>query len=107
MRYILAHDVGTTGDKATLYDAEGTIAGSTFAAYGTAYRHPGWAEQDPRDWWRSLCTSTQSLLQQSGVAARDVACIVFSGQMMGAVPLDRAGQPTRDALIWADQRSVA
>jgi xylulokinase len=107
MRYILAHDVGTTGNKATLYDEEGVLRGSCFAPYGTLYQHQGWAEQNPHDWWRSLCTSTQQLLHESGISPGEVACIVFSGQMMGAVPVDSQGQPTRDALIWADQRSVA
>jgi xylulokinase len=107
MRYILAHDVGTTGNKATLYDEEGALVQSSFAPYGTAYKHQGWAEQNPRDWWRSLCTSTQQLLHESGISNSDVACIVFSGQMMGAVPVDSQGQPTRNALIWADQRSVS
>ena len=107
MRYILAHDVGTTGNKATLYNEEGTLVGSSFAPYGTVYQHQGWAEQNPRDWWRSLCTSTRQLLHEAGIAPADVAAIVFSGQMMGAVPVDVQGQPTRDALIWADQRSVA
>jgi xylulokinase len=64
MRYILAHDVGTTGNKATLYDEEGALVQSSFAPYGTAYKHQGWAEQNPRDWWRSLCTSTRQLLHE-------------------------------------------
>lgn len=107
MRYVLAHDLGTTGNKATLYDEEGRLARSAFAPYATAYPHAGWAEQNPHDWWRALCHSTQRLLRESRVAAGDVACIVFSGQMMGMVPVDKRGRPVRDAIIWADQRSVA
>lgn len=105
MRYILAHDLGTTGDKATLYDEEGTLVRSAFAPYGTSYPHAAWAEQDPRDWWRALCNSTQRLLQEACVPAAEVACVVFSGQMMGMVPVDAMARPVRDALIWADQRS--
>ena len=33
--YVLAHDLGTTGNKATLYDREGCLAGSAFFAYDT------------------------------------------------------------------------
>jgi xylulokinase len=105
--YILAHDLGTTGNKATLYDREGHLAGSAFFAYDTEYAHTRWAEQDPEDWWRAVCGSTQDLLHQTGVGGDDVACIVFSGQMMGCVPLDRHARPLRKAIIWADQRSVA
>ena len=105
--YVLAHDLGTTGNKATLYDREGRLAGSAFFAYDTEYAHTGWAEQDPEDWWQAVCGSTQELLRQTGIQADEVACIVFSGQMMGCVALDERARPLRKAIIWADQRSVA
>lgn len=106
-RYILAHDVGTTGNKATLYDEDGVLVGSVLATYPTTYRHPGWAEQDPRDWWQAFCGSTAQLLQENGVNAGEIACVVFSGQMMGVVAVDARGNALRDALIWADYRSQA
>lgn len=105
--YVLAHDLGTTGNKATLYDKEGKLVGSAFFGYGTEYAHTGWAEQNPNDWWEAVCTSTKQLLSESNVAGDEIACITFSGQMMGCVPLDKAGKPLRSAIIWADQRSVA
>lgn len=105
-RFILAHDLGTTGNKATLYDEEGALLGSAFYGYGTEYAHTGWAEQNPEDWWRAVCTSTQDLLHTSRVQPGEVAAITFSGQMMGAVPLDDHARPLRNAIIWADQRAV-
>lgn len=104
--YIIAHDLGTTGNKATLYDREGRLIGSAFYAYETEYAHTSWAEQDPEDWWRAVCTSTRQLLSETGVHGNEIACITFSGQMMGAVPLDKNARPLRKAIIWADQRSV-
>jgi xylulokinase len=104
--YIVAHDLGTTGNKATLYDREGHLVGSAFYAYQTEHAHTGWAEQDPEDWWWAVCTSTRQLLQETGVRGDDIACITFSGQMMGAVPLDKNARSLRKAIIWADQRSV-
>lgn len=106
MRYILAHDVGTTGNKATLYDAEGRLVRAAFVPYETSFPLAGWAEQDPADWWRSLCLSTRQLLAESGVRGQDVACVCFSGQMMGMVAVDSAAHPLHKAIIWADQRSV-
>ncbi|MYI40767.1 MAG: hypothetical protein F4063_02115 [Chloroflexi bacterium] len=105
--YIIAHDLGTTGNKATLYDREGSLAGAAFHAYATEYAHTGWAEQNPTDWWRAVCHSTRQLLSETRVPASDIACITFSGQMMGAVPLDRQARPLRNAIIWADQRALA
>jgi xylulokinase len=105
-QFILAHDLGTTGNKASLYDAEGKLLGSSLSEYGTVFEHAGWAEQNPEDWWGAVCTSSKQLIQQTGIQKEDIACIVFSGQMMGCVPLDRYAKPLRNALIWADQRSV-
>jgi xylulokinase len=55
--HIIAHDLGTTGNKATLYNPEGQLVGSAFYAYGTQYPHTSWAEQNPEDWWQAVCTS--------------------------------------------------
>jgi xylulokinase len=105
--YVLAHDLGTTGNKATLYDRDGALVSSRFHAYGTRYDQVGWAEQNPHDWWAAVCHSTRALLTSvPGLRADEIACIVFSGQMMGCVPLDRQARPLRNAIIWADQRSV-
>lgn len=107
MRHVLAHDLGTTGNKASLYDAEGRLVGSAFHGYDTHYPHPAWAEQDPGDWWEAVCASSRKLLATTGIAPAEVACVAFSGQMMGCVPLDRHARPLRDAIIWADRRALA
>ena len=104
--YVIAHDLGTTGNKATLYDREGALVGAAFHAYETEYAHTGWAEQNPNDWWEAVCLSTRRLLSETGVRNDDIACITFSGQMMGAVPLDCEARPLRSAIIWADQRAL-
>lgn len=105
-KYILAHDLGTTGNKASLYDSDGQLRSSSFFGYRTEYPQVNWAEQNPYDWWEAVCVSTKSLLAQAKVAPEDVACIVFSGQMMGCLPVDKEGRPLRNSIIWADQRSV-
>ena len=104
--HIIAHDLGTTGNKATLYDREGRLVGAAFDAYATEYAYAGWAEQNPEDWWQAVCQSTRRLLDETGVHKNDIAGIVFSGQMMGAVAVDKAARPLRNAIIWADQRAL-
>jgi xylulokinase len=100
--YILAHDLGTTGNKATLFDAaSGTVVTTAFEAYETAYPRPNWAEHDPADWWRAVRDSTRELLPTSGVAPGDMAIVSFSGMMNGALAVD-ATPPLRPAIIWAD-----
>ena len=106
LRVILAHDLGTTGDKAALYSPEGALVAATTARYGTDYGPGGHVEQDAGDWWQATATATRSLLEQTGVRADEVACVSFSGQMMGALLLDAHGEPVRPAIIWADTRSA-
>jgi len=104
-QYILAHDLGTTGNKATLYDKDGVLHGSAFHGYKTDYAHTGWAEQNPNDWWKAVCTTTHQLLERTGILGNEIACVTFSGQMQGCVALDAAAHSLRPAIIWADQRA--
>jgi xylulokinase len=104
---ILAHDLGTTGNKATLFDASGTALATAFRAYETAYPQPNWAEQNADDWWRAVCESTQELLQAADTAPGNIAAVSFSGMMNGMLPVDAQGTPLRPAIIWADLRATA
>ena len=107
MPFILAHDLGTTGNKANLFDDAGNLMASHLENYSVAYPQANWAEQDPTDWWRAICLSTRALLTDSRISPREIAAVCFSGQMMGIVPIDSTGEPLRPAIIWADQRAVA
>ncbi len=104
-QYLLAHDLGTTGNKATLYSSDGILVSKDFYGYDTFYPKPNWAEQQPHDWWEATCVSTQRLLQKSKVSPDAIAVVSFSGQMMGAVMVDKSGTPLRNCIIWADMRS--
>lgn len=64
----------------------------------------GWAEQDPRDWWRACGVAVRKAL--AGIGKDDtIACVGFSGQMHGAVLLDGNDEVVRPAIIWCDQRT--
>ncbi len=104
MQYLLAHDVGTSGDKATLFTTDGALRASAVEPYPCRYSHGTWAEQDPEDWYAAVCRSTRKLL--ADIDPADVAGVSFSGHMMGAVFLGRGGELLRSAIIWADQRAT-
>ena len=102
-KYIIAHDLGTSGNKATLYDSEGNLVASTVESYplmtnGTA------AEQNADDWWEAVYKTTKALSQK--VDPSLIAAVSFSGQMMGCLCVDKNGKPLRNSLIWADMRST-
>ncbi len=101
--YLIAHDLGTTGNKATLFDTDGNLIKSVTHAYNTHFFNGNWAEQNPEDWWNAVCVTNKQLLD--GVDKTNVAALAFSGQMMGCVVVDKDGNHLRPAIIWADQRS--
>ena len=104
---ILSHDLGTTGDKATLVDRNGAVIAAVTVGYPVVFGGGGLAEQDPAMWWSAVAEATVRLLADSAVAPGDIDVVSFSGQMMGVVPVDGAGEPVRPAIIWADTRSGA
>ncbi len=105
-QYILAHDLGTSGNKASLYRGDGTLAASLTHFYETCYPRPGWVEQNPEDWWRAVCASTGQLLEKTGISPEKIACVSFSAQMMGCLLVDEKGMPLRPMITWADTRAA-
>ncbi len=106
-RYILAHDLGTSGNKATLYDEAGALCSSVLCEYPTYYPHDRFVEQDPLDWWRAVCDSTKGLMEKAGIGPEAILCVCFSAQMMGCLPVDGQGAPLRRMILWADTRAQA
>ncbi len=106
MRYWLGIDIGTGGSRALLVDAGGeVVAGVTALHDDIAMAEPGWAEQDPDNWWDAAVEAIQGVVAKAGASGDDIAGIGFSGQMHGLVLLDESDQVIRPALIWCDQRS--
>lgn len=104
---IIAHDLGTTGNKASLHHPDGRLTDAVTVNYPAHFAAGGIAEQDPEDWWGAVVSATRSLMEKSGATAESISGIVISGQMMGAVLLGADDRPVRPAIIWADTRSSA
>ncbi len=104
---ILSHDLGTTGNKATLVSNDGRMVASVSVAYGADFGSGGRAQQNPHDWFDAMAAATRQLLEKGGIRGTDIDAVSFSGQMMGVVPIDAAGEIVRPAIIWADTRSGA
>ncbi len=101
---ILAHDLGTGGNKASLYDASGHCLASVFVPYDTTYPRPGWHEQRPDAWWHAVVRSTRQVLADADPTS--VRCLGISGHSLGCVPLDARGRLLRDTTpIWSDKRA--
>ncbi|MHA1895931.1 MAG: xylulokinase [Promethearchaeota archaeon] len=103
-KYIIAHDHGTSGNKATLVDLDGNIIDFITVEYPILYPKPGWAEQDPEDWWHAVCEGTKKLLDTTGTKPEEIAAIVTSNQMWVTIPVDKDGNPLMNAISWLDSR---
>lgn len=103
---LIAHDLGTSGNKASLHDERGRLLAEATVGYQTHYAADTTSEQNPNDWWSAVVSATKELLGKTQIPPASVAGICVSGQMMGLVCLDAAGVPVRPAMIWSDQRAT-
>jgi xylulokinase len=103
--YVIGCDVGSQGTKATLLSLDGVLAGEASASYAIDYPQPLWAEQPVSRWIEAIELAIGRLLETTGVRREHVRALGLATQVDGVVPIDRAGQPLRPAIIWMDRRS--
>jgi xylulokinase len=96
---LLGLDVGTSGAKGIVIDETGAVLAEAERPYPLATPRPGWAEQDPEDWW----AASSAVLQELG--AGEVEGIGLTGQMHGLVVLGAGRRVLRPAILWNDGRS--
>ena len=96
-------DLGTSGVKGLALDTDGHVVAAAQAGYPLSTPRPGWAEQDPEDWWRAA----SDVLAQLQATAGSPQGIGLSGQMHGLVALDTRDRVLRPAILWNDQRTGA
>ena len=106
-KYLIGLDVGTSGAKCIIADSEGTVVASSTQEYPLYTPKPGWAEQDPKDWWDAVVRGLKVILEKSKVNPADIAGISYSGQMHGLVALDENNEVIRPSILWCDQRTQA
>lgn len=97
-------DLGTSAVKILLMSERGTIKKVVSRSYAVEFPRPGWSEQDPGVWWRSVCDGLDGLL--CGIDRSEIRGVACTGQMHGLVALDGDGSVIRPAILWNDGRSV-
>ena len=106
MKYFLGLDIGTSGVKAALVDEKGDVKGSVTTAHPLSTPKPGWAEQNPDDWWKAATTAMTAVRRTTKVKPADIASVGLSGQMHSSVFLDDDNAVIRPALLWCDGRTT-
>lgn len=107
MNYFLGIDLGTSAVKCILVNDQGAVVASRSEEYPLSQPQPGWAEQNPMDWWEKSALCIRELLKKAGIDGAQVAGVGLSGQMHGSVFLDEQLNVVRPALLWCDQRTGA
>ena len=102
--YWMGIDVGTSGLKAVALDEQGRAVGSALVEYGMQTPRPGWAEQNPEQWWSALVKAVNELKRKVPGLKHSLAGIGLTGQMHSSVFLDQKFRVLRPAILWCDQR---
>ena len=106
--YVIAYDLGTTGNKSCLYSISDKIelVDSYLVEYPLYTTEDGGAEQKADDWWNAVCSSTHQLLKRTAIKPSDIKGIAFSSQMQGSVFVDKNGNALRNPMTYMDQRAT-
>jgi len=97
-------DVGTSGVKVILTDAQSRIVDQQTVALTISRPHPLWSEQNPEEWWQATQTAIDKIKERQGEALSKVRAIGLAGQMHGAVILDKNHKVIRPTILWNDGR---
>ena len=104
-QYLLGIDIGTSACKAALFSEDGKVVAMSSGAYPVYYPRPGWAEQNPDEWWEAVCHTVRRVLSDSGTAPSDIAGVGIDGQSWSAIAIDREGDVLANTPIWMDTRA--
>ena len=108
MGVVLAVDLGTEGARVGAFDTDGVPLGSVHQGYRTRFPRPGWAEQDPDDWWTAVVAASRALLDTERCAgAGPVVALACATTASTVAVVDEDGRPLRPAILWMDARASA
>lgn len=105
--YLLGIDYGTESCRVAIFDLAGRPL--TFAAtpYKTTHPRPGWAEQDPEEWWKALQASCHRAIAAAGISPAAIAGISYDATTLTMVAMDERGNELRPAMMWMDVRATS
>ncbi len=106
-KVILTIDCGTQSLRTMLFSPEGELIEKVKIEYEPYFSvRPGWAEQDPEIFWKSLCKACNSLKGKRPSLFDKIAGVGITAQRDSMINVDRECRPLRPAIIWLDQRKA-
>jgi xylulokinase len=104
-KLLMGIDIGTSACKVAVFNRKGKVLAQSTQGYPLYYPNPGWAEQNPDEWWRSICTAIKDTLSKGEIDPRQIAGIGIDGQSWSAIPVDKYGNCLHNTPIWMDTRA--
>lgn len=102
---LLGVDIGTSACKVAVFNKQGEVIASGNGGYQVYYPHPGWAEQNPDEWWSAVCSAIGDVLKKGNVKPEEIKGIGVDGQSWSAIPIDKDGNVLTNTPIWMDTRA--
>lgn len=106
IQYLIGVDIGSSDCKTIIIDELGTVIARQSKPYPTRYPRPGWAEQDPEDWYQVACQTVHACMDMAGIDPHAVACLAVDGPAHNVALLDETGKVLYPVIHWSDLRSV-
>lgn len=107
-QYVLSLDLGTTGNRAILFNSEGNVVTQEYKELTQHYPQPGWLEHDPEQIWRDTRLVMYEALGDADISASQVAAIGLTVQRETCLLWDKTtGKPLHNAIVWQDRRTSA
>jgi xylulokinase len=107
MAVVLGLDIGTTSTIGILADTDGAVLALADAPVTLHAEHPGWAEQDPEQWWANVGDVCRRLLSEARLPPAQVKAVGVTGMVPALVALDAQGRPVRRSIQQSDGRTGA
>ncbi|ASC69157.1 Glycerol kinase [Halomicronema hongdechloris C2206] len=105
--YIMALDLGTTGNRAIIFDRDGNIAGQAYKELTQYYPQPGWVEHDPREIWQDIDWAIGAAIGNAEIQPGELAAIGLTVQRETCLLWDSdTGRPLQNAIVWQDRRTA-
>ncbi len=106
-KYILALDLGTTGNRAFLFDRNGQVVGKAYRELRQYYPQPGWLEHDPLEIWQATCWVIKTAIEKANINSSQIAALGLTVQRETCLLWNRnTGEPLHRAIVWQDRRTA-
>ncbi|WXG42529.1 MAG: xylulokinase [Promethearchaeati archaeon SRVP18_Atabeyarchaeia-1] len=104
--FLAAIDAGTTGCRTIIFSIDGGLVSQAYEEHPSAYPSPSWVEQNARDWWRAVCSTSKVAMKKAKIKPDEIRGISVTNQRETIVPVNALGEPLRTAIVWQDRRTV-